>query len=71
LTFLHLAIAARERFIRAGIPSDQAAIDAEVLARTAAGWDRATWLARRDEPAAAEAAARKKVRKDKKMCMRK
>jgi release factor glutamine methyltransferase len=58
LTFLHLAIAARERFIRAGIPSDQAAIDAEVLARTAAGWDRATWLARRDEPAAAEAAAR-------------
>ena len=42
---------ARASFIRAGIPPDQAAIDAEVLARAAAGWDRATWLARRDEPA--------------------
>jgi release factor glutamine methyltransferase len=58
LTFLHLSIAARERFIRAGIPPDQAAIDAEVLARAAAEWDRATWLARRDEPAGADAAAR-------------
>jgi release factor glutamine methyltransferase len=58
LTFLHLAIAARERFIRAGIPPDQAAIDAEVLARTAAGWDRATWLARRDESAADDVTAR-------------
>ena len=58
MTFLHLSIAARERFIRAGIPPDQAAIDAEVLAREAAGWDRAAWLARRDEPAGPEAAAR-------------
>jgi len=58
LTFWFLSIAARERFIRAGIPPDQAGIDAEVLARAAAGWDRATWLARRDEPAGTEAAAR-------------
>jgi release factor glutamine methyltransferase len=43
-------IGARERFIRAGIPPDQAAIDAEVLARHAAGWDRASYLTRRDEP---------------------
>ena len=51
-------VAARERFIRAGIPPDQAAIDAEVLARHARGWDRATYLTRRDEataPADAEA----------------
>jgi release factor glutamine methyltransferase len=61
LTFLHLSIAARERFVRAGIPPDQAAIDAEVLARTATEWDRATWLARRDEPAGPEAAARLEV----------
>jgi release factor glutamine methyltransferase len=58
LTFLYLSVAARERFIRAGIPPDQAAIDAEVLARVATGWERATWLARRDEPAGPEAAAR-------------
>jgi release factor glutamine methyltransferase len=58
LTFLHLSIAARERFIRAGIPPDQAAIDAEVIARAATGWDRATWLARRDDPSDPEATAR-------------
>jgi len=58
LTFWFLSIAARERFIRAGIPPDQAGIDAEVLARAAAGWDRATWLTRRNEPAGLEAAAR-------------
>jgi len=58
LTFWFLSIAARERFIRAGIPPDQAGIDAEVLARAAAGWDRATWLTRRNEPAGIEAAAR-------------
>ena len=50
-------IAARERFIRAGIPPDQAAIDAEVLARHAREWDRATYLTRRDEPLAPDAAA--------------
>jgi release factor glutamine methyltransferase len=50
-------VGARERFIRAGIPPDQAAIDAEVLARHDRGWDRATYLSRRDEPLAAGAAA--------------
>ena len=52
-----MVVAARERFIRAGIPPDQAAIDAEVLARHARGWNRATYLTRRDEPLAADAAA--------------
>ena len=50
-------VAARERFIRAGIPPDQAAIDAEVLARHAREWDRATYLTRRDESLAPDAAA--------------
>jgi release factor glutamine methyltransferase len=49
-------VAARERFIRAGIPPDQAAVDAEVLARHARGWDRATYLTERNEPLAREAA---------------
>jgi release factor glutamine methyltransferase len=49
---------ARERLTRAGIPPDQAAVDAEVLARAAAGWDRASYLARRAEPADAAAATR-------------
>ena len=41
----------RECFARAGISSDEAAADAEVLARHALGWDRATYLARRRDPA--------------------
>ena len=52
-----MVVSARERFIRAGVPPDQAAIDAEVLARHALGWDRATYLTRRDEPLVPEAAA--------------
>jgi release factor glutamine methyltransferase len=52
MTWLHLAVAARERFTRAGIPPDQAAVDAEVLLRHVTGWDRASYLARRLEPAA-------------------
>ena len=48
-SLLRLVISARERFVRAGIPPDQAAIDADVLARHAMRWDRATYLARRDE----------------------
>ena len=52
-----LAIAARERFVNAGIPPDQAAIDADVLARRAAGWDRAAWLAHRDEEGAPDVTA--------------
>jgi release factor glutamine methyltransferase len=35
----------------AGIPQDQARLDAELLARHALGWDRARWLASRREPA--------------------
>jgi len=45
-------VAARERFVRAGVPPDQAAIDAEVLARHVRGWDRSTYVSRRDEPLA-------------------
>jgi release factor glutamine methyltransferase len=48
-------IAARERFIRAGIPPDQAAVDAEVLARHALAWDRATYIAHRLDAVAAAA----------------
>jgi len=45
-------VAARERFVRAGVPPEQAAIDAEVLARHVRGWDRSTYVSRRDEPLA-------------------
>ena len=57
-TLFQCVIAARERLIRAGVPPDQAGIDAEVLARHAMGWDRATYLTRRDEPIAPDAAGR-------------
>jgi release factor glutamine methyltransferase len=52
-----LVVAARERLIRAGVPPDQAAIDAEVLARHVLGWDRAKYLASRQEPFPPAAAA--------------
>lgn len=42
---------ARDCFARAGIARSEAAADAEVLARYALGWDRATWLARSRGPA--------------------
>ena len=42
---------ARDCFARAGIARPEAAADAEVLARYALGWDRATWLARCRGPA--------------------
>lgn len=42
---------ARDGFARAGIATHEAQADAEVLARHALGWDRATYLARRREPA--------------------
>jgi release factor glutamine methyltransferase len=47
---------ARERFAAVGIPAVEAALDAELLARDALGWDRATWVARNIEqpPAAFE-----------------
>ena len=37
---------ARERLAAAGIPAEEAALDAELLARHVLGWDRATLLAR-------------------------
>lgn len=40
---------ARRRLESAGIPAAEAALDAELLARDVLGWDRASWLARRDE----------------------
>lgn len=48
----HLA-QARERLVAAGIPPQEAALDAEVLARHVLGWDRARLLASRREPASA------------------
>lgn len=48
---LHDRIArARQRFERAGIGVDEAAIDAEVLARHVLGWDRAQLITRAHEP---------------------
>jgi len=44
-----LADGARRRLEAAGIPRTEAALDAELLARDVLGWDRATWIARRDE----------------------
>lgn len=40
---------ARRRLEAAGIPRAEAALDAELLARDVLGWDRATWLAHRDD----------------------
>lgn len=57
MTLLQLVVAARERFVRAGVPPDQAAIDAEVLARHVTGWDRASYLSRRLEPVPADVAS--------------
>ena len=42
---------AGDRFAHAGVGADEAAADAEVLARHVLGWDRATYLARRRDPA--------------------
>jgi release factor glutamine methyltransferase len=51
VTFVELVVHARESLIRAGISPATAAFDADLLARHARGWDRASWLARRLEPA--------------------
>jgi release factor glutamine methyltransferase len=40
---------ARRRLEAAGIPRAEAALDVELLARDVLGWDRATWIARRDD----------------------
>jgi release factor glutamine methyltransferase len=55
-----LADDARRRLEAAGIPPAEAGLDAEVLARHVLGWDRATWLAHRDDdaPAGADRPAR-------------
>ncbi len=55
---LHAVASARERLVRAGVADGEAAADAELLARHALGWDRATWLAQRRQAAPAEFAAR-------------
>jgi release factor glutamine methyltransferase len=57
-SLFQLVVFARERLARAGISPGHAAVDAEVLARAAAGWDRAAYLARRDEPASGTVATR-------------
>jgi release factor glutamine methyltransferase len=51
VTFYEAASQARARLIDAGLQPATAALDADLLARHAAGWDLATWLARRTEPA--------------------
>jgi release factor glutamine methyltransferase len=51
VTFHDATVRARARLIEAGLQPATAALDADLLARHAAGWDLATWLARRIEPA--------------------
>ena len=50
MTVLDEVRAAHRRLVTAGLRQDDAAGDAEVLARHALGWDRATYLTRRREP---------------------
>jgi release factor glutamine methyltransferase len=54
MTLVDRVARARDCFARAGVTHAEAAADAEVLARHALGWDRATWLARRRDPAPAD-----------------
>lgn len=51
MTLAEAVQAAGRRLVGAGIAPDEAARDAELLARHARGWDRATYLARRRDPA--------------------
>lgn len=46
----HVAVGL-ERLVAAGIPQEQARLDAELLARHALGWDRTAWLISRRQPA--------------------
>jgi release factor glutamine methyltransferase len=48
---------AAQQLEQVGIPSAEAALDAELLARDVLGWDRATWIARQHEPAPSPFAA--------------
>lgn len=50
MTFYEAAASARAELVTSGIRPETAARDAELLARDVAGWDLATWLARRTEP---------------------
>ena len=50
MTVLERVGAARDRLVLAGIEQGEAALDAELLARHALGWDRATYICRRREP---------------------
>lgn len=54
MTYLHAATRARDVLEAAGISPDYARRDADLLARHAAGWDLAAWLARRQEDATPE-----------------
>ncbi len=58
MTFYEAASSARAQLIGAGLQPTTAALDADLLARDAAGWDMATWLARRAEPVDDEFLAR-------------
>lgn len=51
-----LVDAARTTLTAAGIPAEEAALDAELLMRDVLAWDRASWITRRDEAAAPAAA---------------
>jgi release factor glutamine methyltransferase len=51
VTFYEAAVRARGLLINAGLLPETATRDADLLARHAAGWDLATWLARRGEGA--------------------
>jgi release factor glutamine methyltransferase len=51
MTIHDLVQGARDRFMNAGISANLAALDAEVLARQVLGWDRARFLADRNEKA--------------------
>jgi release factor glutamine methyltransferase len=50
-TFAEHVARGLERLIAAGIPQEQARLDAELLARYVLGWDRAVWLASRRDRA--------------------
>ena len=53
MTYYDAAVRARSLLSDAGILPETATFDADLLARHAVGWDLATWLARRGEPASA------------------
>jgi release factor glutamine methyltransferase len=51
-----LVDAARARFVAAGVPAPEAALDAELLMRDVLAWDRAAWITGRDGDASEDAA---------------